>query len=379
MKELGVGMIGYGFMGKMHSYCYSSVPFIYSELPAKVRLVGVATAGEASRQLAMERAGYEFGTGDFYSLLERDDIHIIDVATPNYLHREQVIAAIRAGKHVYCDKPLAMNAVEAAEMAELARESDATCQITFHNRFAPATMRAKQMVEDGFLGEIVSFRAAYLHSGYTDPSRPMSWRMRFETSGGGAVMDLGSHIIDLVRWFVGDFTRVQANMRTLIKERPVAKGSADKEPVTVDDLAILQLEMLNGAIGTIEASRIATGVADDLRFEIHGTRGALMYNLMEPEWLWAYDDTKPDGALGGEKGFTRIECLHNYPQATSLPGKKNPLGWTRMHIASIYDFVYRAANGMRGEPSFDDGLAVHKIIDTAMRSNDSGRWEEIGR
>lgn len=377
MRELGIGMIGYGFMGKMHSYCYMSLPFIYDDLPARTRLVGVATSTEASRELAIERAGYEFSTDDFAELLKREDIHIIDVATPNYLHREQVIAAVKAGKHVYCDKPLAMNAVEAAEMAELARQAGTTCQITFHNRFAPATMRARQMVEDGFLGEIVSFRAAYLHSGYTDPNRPMSWRMRFETSGGGAVMDLGSHIIDLVRWLAGDFTRVQANMRTLIKERPVSKGSSQKEPVTVDDMAVMQLEMPNGSIGTIEASRIATGVADDLRFEIHGTKGALMYNLMEPEWLWVYDDTKPGGVLGGEKGFTRIECLHHYPQSTSLPGKKNPLGWTRMHIASVYDFVHRAANGLPGDPSFDDGVAVHKVIDAAMRSNESGRWEGI--
>ena len=377
MKQLGVGMIGYGFMGKMHSYSYASLPFIYNPPPAKVRLVGVSASTSTSRELAMDQAGYEFGTADYRELLERDDIHIIDVCTPNYLHCEQVTAALKAGKHVYCDKPLAMNADEARGIVELARKVGTTCQVTFHNRFCPAMQRAKQLVDSGFLGDVMSFRAVYLHAGYTNPDRPISWRLQFEKSGGGALMDLGSHVIDLVRFLIGDFSRVQANLRTIIKDRPVSKGSSERVPVTVDDLAILQLETSGGAIGTLEVSRIATGANDDLRFEIHGARGAIAYNLMEPNWLYVYDDTKPGGPYGGDKGFTHIDCVQNYPAPAALPGGKCPVGWMRFHMASIYSFVSNVAECRLGNPSFEDGLAVNRIMDAAIRSSESGLWENI--
>lgn len=377
MTELGVGMIGYGFMGKMHSYAYASLPFIYEPPPAKIRLVGVCAATDASRGLAVERAGYEFATPDYRELLNRDDIDVINVCTPNYLHKEQVTAALRAGKHVYCDKPLAMNASQAQEMVDLARSVGTTCQITFHNRFIPAILRAKQMVDDGFLGEVISFRCVYLHSGYADPDRPITWRTQLEKSGGGALIDLGSHAIDLLRFLIGDFTRVQANLRTLIKERPVSKGSAEKAPVTVDDIAILQIESAAGAIGTLEASKVATGTVDDLRFEIHGSRGALAFDLMNPNWLHAYDNTRPKADLGGDRGYLRIECVQNYPKPASLPGGVNAVGWTRFHIASLHSFVTNVVESRPGSPSFEDGLAVHRVIDAASRSSGSGNWEDV--
>lgn len=374
---LGVGMIGYGFMGKMHSYSYASLPFVYSPMPARIRLVGICAATEASRALAMESAGYETAYADYHEMLERDDISIINVCTPNYLHYEQAMAAMKAGKHVYCDKPLAMNAAQAAELADYARQSGLTCQVTFHNRFCPAVLRAKQMVEDGFLGDAVSFRSVYLHSGYTNPNRPISWRMQYEKSGGGALADLGSHAIDLLRFLIGDFSRVSARLETYIKERPIVAGSTETVPVTVDDLAILTLEAANGAVGTIEASRLATGTVDDLRLEIHGTRGALSYDLMNPNWLMAYDDARKGGEYGGDKGWQRIECVQSYPKPASLPGGKAPVGWMRLHIASVYEFVCNVVESRPGCPSFDDGLAVQRVMDSAARSSASGStWIE---
>jgi predicted dehydrogenase len=373
-ETLGVGMIGYGFMGKMHTYSYASLPFIYNPMPARIRLVGVCAATEASRALAVDTAGFEFSSADYHDLLDRDDISIINVCTPNYLHYEQAMAAMRAGKHVYCDKPLAMNAEQAQEMAELAHETGLTCQVTFHNRFSPAMLRAKQMVDDGFLGDPVSFRSVYLHSGYTNPNRPISWRMQHEKSGGGALADLGSHAIDLLRFLIGDFKSVSARLETYIKERPVSAGSTETVPVTVDDLAILTLESENGAIGTVEASRLATGTVDDLKFEIHGTRGALSYDLMNPNWLMAYDDTRKGGAYGGDRGWQRLECVQNYPKPAILPGGKAPVGWMRLHMASMYDFICNVVAGRPGCPSFDDGLAVQRILDaSALSSADNGR------
>ena len=375
--ELGVGMIGYGFMGKMHSYAYASLPFIYHPLPARIKLIGACAPSEASRALAVETAGYEFTTPDYRELLDRRDIDIINVCTPNYLHKEQAIAAIKAGKHVYCDKPLALTASDAEEMAALARGSGLTCQVTFHNRFSSALLRARQLVEDGFLGDVLSFRAVYLHTGYNDPKRPISWKMQRETSGAGALLDLGTHVIDIVRWLAGDFSKVNARLRTHIKERPAHAGSSELVPVTVDDVAMMQVELPNGALGSIEVSRIATGATDDLRFEINGSRGAIAFNLMDANWLSVYDDTRPSGPYGGDRGWQRIECIQGYPKPAVLPGGRTPVGWMRFHIASLYSFVSNVVESRAGEPSFDDGLAVQRVMDAAMLSSQTGSWQGI--
>ena len=377
MKTLGVGMAGYGFMGRMHSYSHASLSFVYDPPPALIKLVGVCAVTQKSRHLAVERAGYEFSTPDFNDLCARDDIDIINVCTPNYLHFEQVMAALKAGKHVYCDKPLAMNCREAEQMAAQARQVGTTCQVTFHNRFCPAIMRAKQLVEAGFVGDVLSFRARYLHSGEVDPMRPMRWRLEREKSGGGAIVDLGSHAIDLLRHLIGEFSRVQASLRTVFDQRPVSAGSSEMGQVDVDDVAVLQLETACGALGLLEASRIATGAHDDLQFEIHGTKGALAFNLMQPNYLRVYDQTKPKNELGGDRGWTQIECIQNYPKPASLPGGSCPVGWTRFHVASIYEFVRNVAESRPGSPSFEDGLAVQKVIDAAIRSSESGGWEDI--
>jgi len=374
---LGVGMVGYGYMGKMHSYAYASLPFIYHPLPFRIKLVGACAPSEGSRNLALESAGYEFATPDYEELLARDDVSIINVCTPNYLHKEQAIAAIRAGKHVYCDKPLALTGADAQEMADLARESGLTCQVTFHNRFCPALLRARQLVEDGFLGDVISFRAVYLHAGYNDPNRPMSWKMRRETSGAGSLLDLGTHIIDIVRWLAGDFAKVNARLRTLVKERPTRAGSSELEPVTVDDIATMMVEMPNGALGTIEVSRMAIGTTDDLRFEIYGSKGSISFDLMDPNWLSIYDESKPGGTYGGQRGWQKIETIQGYPKPAVLPGAKAPVGWMRFHIASLYSFVTNVVEGRPGSPSFEDGLAVQRICDAAAASSASGAWEPI--
>ena len=378
-KTLGVGVIGYGFMGKMHSYAYASIPYIFSPPQPSIKLVGACALSQASRELAVKSGGYEFTTSDYNELLTRDDISVINICTPNYLHKEQAVAAIKAGKHVYCDKPLALTADEAEEMARLAKQSGLTCQVTFHNRFCPALLRAHQLVEEGFLGDIISFRAAYLHTGYNDPQQPMSWKMRKQTSGAGALLDLGTHIIDIIRWLVGDFYKVNARLRTLIKQRPKHVGSSQLEPVTVDDIATMLVELPNGALGSIEVSRMATGSTDGLRFEIEGSKGAIAFDLMDANWLSIYDDAKPGGDYGGERGWQKIECIQAYPKTAMLPGAKATVGWMRFHIESLYSFVSNVVNCQPGHPSFDDGLAVQQICDAAIASSESGLWQKVKR
>jgi predicted dehydrogenase len=378
METLGVGMIGYGFMGKMHTYSYLSLPLIYDPPPARIKLVGVCTATQESGQKAVEQAGYEFATQDYQELMSRDDIHIINVCTPNFLHKEQVITALESGKHVYCDKPLAMDLEEARQIWEVAREAKTVHQMTFQYRFIPAILRAKQLIEEGFLGRVYQFRALYLHSGYIDPNRPISWRLERSKGGGGAAYDLGSHIIDLTRYLLGEFDQVFATTETFVKQRPLAPGSEEHMPVEVDDVFWCQARLKSGAVGVIEASRMSTGAMDEIRFEAHGDKGAIRFNSMDPNWLEVYDATLPTGDYGGDRGFKRIECVQHYPKPAALPGPKFSIGWMRYHIASIYDFVSNVVHNRQSHPSIEDGMIVHEVLDAAFRSSASGTWVEVG-
>jgi predicted dehydrogenase len=377
MQTFGVGMVGYGFIGRMHTYAYQSLPMIYDPPPASIKLVGVATAGEESGLKAVERAGYEFAARDYHDLLTRDDIHIINVCTPNHLHRDVVIDALKAGKHIYCDKPLALNLEEAREIWEVACHAQTIHQMTFNYRFIPAMLRAKQLADAGFLGRLYQFRVAYLHSSYIDPNRPITWRVQKEKSGGGASFDLGSHVIDLIRYLLGEFSAVFATMETYVKERPIAPGSSERAVVEVDDVFWMQARLESGALGTVEASRVSTGACDEIRFEAHGDRGAIRFNSMDPNWLDVYDATLPGGDYGGDRGFKRLECVQQYPKPAALPGPRNSVGWLRYHIASIYDFVDNVANNRQSSPSIYDGLKVQEVLDAVYRSAAAQSWVKV--
>lgn len=374
--EVGIGIVGYGFIGKVHALAHASLPFCYDPLPLRTRLIGVCTATAASGRKAIEAAAFQFATTDYRDLLARDDIQILHCCTPNDAHHDLLMDALRAGKHIYCDKPLCRTVEEAEEVAALARQTDAIHRMTFNYRYVPATLRAKELIEDGFLGQIYQFRFAYLHAGYVDPARPRTWRVRMARSGGGAIMDLGVHVFDLVRHLLGDFAEVNARLHTFITERPDPVNGVPT-PVDVDDIALVQARLQSGAIGTVEATRLATGVQDELRFEIHGSRGAISFNLMDPSWLTIYDNTRPDSSLGGEKGPQRIECCTRYPKPYALGATKNTVGWPQFHVHCLYDYIDSVAKGELRGPSFEDGLAAQRIVAACQRSNADGGWVAI--
>jgi predicted dehydrogenase len=378
LKTLGVGMVGYGFMGKMHTYSYKSLPMLYEPAPAAIRLVGVAVRSDESARLATEQAGYEYFTKDYRDLLADGNIDVINCCGPNNIHRDVVIGAIRSGKHVYVDKPLALNLAQAEEIVLAEKQALAggvrrTYQMAQNYRFVPAIIRAKELIVEGRLGCIYTFNLRYLHSSNVDPNRPLQWKSDKAIGGGGVLVDLGSHIIDLTRHLLGDFARVCAHPVTPIKERPDGKGG--RVPVETDDVCFVLAELENGAVGTLEASKLATGANDELTVEIRGSRGAITFNLMDPNWLRFYDNSKPDAPLGAEKGFLQIECVQRYPKPAALPGPKLGVGWMRFHIASIYEFVRRIAAGEPGNPSLADGLATHKVIDACYDS--PGVWTNV--
>lgn len=379
LKKLRIGMVGHGFMGKMHGHAYRSFGFYYDPPPAQITLAGVATATESSWKRAVDSCGYEFGTTDFRELCARDDIDIIDCCTPNNLHKDVLLAALEHGKHVYMDKPLCLDLAEAREMAACAAaHPECITQMTFNYRFVAAMMRAKELVEEGRLGDIFSARVCYLHAGYVDPNRPVTWRLDKRISGrGGALFDLGSHVIDLTRHVLGEFVEVAHLAKTFVTERPTKEDPAKKLPVEVDDLSILTFRLANGGIGTIESSRVATGVQDEVRFEVHGTKGALRFNLMQPNFLEFYDGALPEGPYGGERGFKAIECVGRYPKPAALPPPKSTAGWERFHVHCLYNFVSHIVAGTPSTPDIHDGAKVQAIMEAALEAGASGTWVKV--
>jgi predicted dehydrogenase len=374
-------MVGHGFMGKVHGHAYRSLGFYYDPPPARVELTGVATRTEASWQRAVAEQGYRFGTTDYRELCDRDDIDIIDVCVPNAQHLPVFEAAIANGKHVYMDKPLCCTLDEARAMLALVQaHPELVCQMTFQYRFVPAMLRAKELMEAGALGDVYSLRVCYLHAGYVDPMRPISWRLDTAQSGrGGALFDLSSHVIDLTQFLLGDIAQVSHLGETFIKERPLPNEPDTMKPVEVDDISILTVRTANGAIGTIESSRLATGVQDEIRFEAHGSKGAIRFNLMQPNFLEYYDQTDAGGDLGGDRGYKAIECVSRYPKPAALPGPKTTIGWERFHVHCMHNFVTHVVEGTPAAPSILDGVKTQAVLEAALASGDGGGWVDVER
>jgi len=375
-KEYGVGIVGFGFMGKTHTYAYRTIPFYYNELPVRYALRGVCVRRSETIGEALRIGGFEFGTTDYGELLDRDDVHIIHVCTPNVLHREQVIAAIKAGKHVYCDKPLGASSADCETILKTWDEhgQDLVAQVAHQYRYYPCTMRAKQLVEQGFLGRVLSFRACYLHASSINPDKPLTWKLDKSKGGGGVLYDLGSHVLDVVNCLIGPFEEVCAAAKIAYSHRKLP-GTEETKVVEADDLALTMLRTRDGALGTVEASKIATGTNDELRVEIHGDKGALRFNLMDPNWLEVYDVREPSEPMGGIRGFKRIETVNRYPPpgGAFLPGSLN-VGWVRAHVACLYNFLSAIAGKSDPEPTLKDAAVIQHVMDAAYRSSETKTW-----
>ncbi len=374
MKDLHIGVIGFGFMGRAHTLGYQTIPLFYQDLPFRIHLRAVCAAHPERAEAARDRHGFSYAAGDLHTVLEDPEIDCVSICLPTGLHAEAAEAALRAGKHVYCDKPLAADCGEARRLAQLAEEAGVTAQVAFQQRCSTGVMRARQLLEEGRLGRILSFRACYLHSGGVDASRPAGWR--FDPAGGGVLFDLGSHVLDLISWLLGRFSAVSAACRTLYPQRPGPDGTPVE--ITTDDAVWVLARMQDGAVGTIEASKLATGTTDELRLEIHGDRGALRYNSLEPGRLYYYDAAAPVDPIGGLQGFTAIECGGHYPApGGGFPGGKFGTSFLRGHIHSLYTFLDNAAAGRPGTPSFADGAYIQSVMERILRSHQTGQWETL--
>ena len=374
-KEIRIGLVGYGFMGKTHAWAVANLPFFFEDLPFTAKITGVVTRSmDKSRTVASAIGATAFENED---ALIASDVDVIDICTPNICHADTARKALSAGKHLYCEKPLAHTLGDAAEMAALAEKSGKICTAVFNNRHLAAVCRAKELIEEGRLGRILSYQFDYLHNSCADPERIAGWKQTATVCGkGGVLFDLGSHILDLAVFLCGPIKCINGKSQIAF---PTRKGM-DGEPWQTDasEAFYMRTECENGAIGTLIASKLATGMNDDLRFLIHGTRGALSFSLMTPNYLGFYDATARGGDFGGEAGFTQIECVGRYPApAGKFPSPKAASGWLRGHLMSMYHFLNAVHEGKQNSPSFADAAYIQRVMDAALRSDEAGRDELV--
>lgn len=375
MKEYGVAIIGYGFIGKVHAFGYRNMGFYYDPPPARTRMVAVCASRPETAEAARAHGGFEVCGTDAAEIIRRDDVDIVNICTPNHLHKDELLAAMQAGKHIYCDKPLTGTIADAEALAPAIEQYSGVSQMTFNNRFALVAQRAKQMIEKGFVGRVTQFRAGYYHAGSVDPDKPMGWKQQAE-AGGGVINDLASHIIDLVDWLAGPIERVLADTRILYPERP-AKGGG-RVRVEAEDSVTMLARLADGGAGVVEATKIATGANDELRVELHGDKGALRFNTMQPNYLEAYDLADPETPLGGTRGWKRIDTVHRFEKPGGWPGPKFAVGWTRSHVHCLYHFLAAVAEGRPASPSLADGLRMQRMLEAVRRSAREKAWTELG-
>ena len=366
-RPLGVALIGYAFMGRAHSQAWRTVGAAF-DVPPIARRVIVGRDEQAVAEAA-RRLDWEEHATDWREAITRDDVDIVDICTPGFLHAEIAIAALEAGKHVLCEKPLANDPTEAERMvkaARAARERGQIAALGHTYRRVPALAHARDLVAAGRLGEIRQIRASYLQDWLVDSEAGMTWRLRAETAGSGALGDIGSHAIDQIQFVTGQqVTAVRGRLATMVPERP---GPDGPEPVTVDDAAWATLELDGGAVASVEASRMATGAKNELSLEVYGTKGALRFDLERLDELWFLDATAPVA----EQGFARV--LVTEPEHPYLEGwwpQGHILGWENAFTNQARDLLLavRDRDPAAYSPDFEDGLALQRILEAVIASH----------
>jgi predicted dehydrogenase len=374
VPEIGVGMLGYAFMGKAHTNAYKKIPYMIYPPPAIPRLIAIAGRKEEAVQAAAKRYGYEKAVTDWRGLLKDDRIQLFDNGGPNDAHAAPCIAAAKAGKHVFCEKPMARDTREAAKMLEAVTRAGVRHMVAFNYRFVPALRLAREWIESGKLGELYHFRAVYLQEWITDPNFPMIWRLDKSQAGSGALGDLGAHIIDLARWLMGEPAKVSAMTKTFIKQRPLGDGSGGMGEVGVDDAFAAVLEFENGALGTLEASRFCPGRKNAQILEVNGSKGSLIFNLErlnEIEVFWK--DEQPRES----QGFHHVlvsESYHPFWQYWWPQG--HIIGWEHTFVHEITHLLDAIVNHTEVAPygaDFMDGYKNAVICDAILKSASTGR------
>jgi predicted dehydrogenase len=385
-KTLRIGLIGYGFMGKAHSNAWRQAPHFFP-LKAKIEMHTLCGRTPAAVQAARAQLGWQFSATDWREVVESPLIDLIDIATPNDSHAEIAIAAARAGKHLLCEKPLALSVKEAEAMCDAAQKAKVMHMVCHNYRRVPAIAQARKMIAEGALGQLFHFHARYAQDWLVDPEAPMRWKLQKEISGSGAHGDINVHLIDLARYLVGEFKEVCGMMDTFVKERPVASARANgdlpsartppkRAKVNVDDATLVMGRFENGAIANLEATRYAAGRKNHLSFEINGSKGSLAFDLEDLNRLRFFETASPPD----RQGFRDILVLqpggvHPYVNQWWRPG--HALGYEHTFIHTIADFVNACAEQKPAAPTFEDGLQNQRVLAAAEDAVKTQRWVKL--
>ncbi len=381
MAEIGVGLVGYKFMGRTHSNAYRQVARFFDVDPVP-RMRALCGRDEAAVREAAAKLGWDGYETDYHTLIARDDIGLVDVATPGDSHRDVVLAAVAAGKHVLCEKPLANSLDEAREMLAAAKRAGVVNMVNFNYRRVPAVQLAKQLIADGRLGEIRHWRAVYLQDWINDPSFPLVWRLQRDKAGSGALGDIAAHIVDLAHFLLGPITEVVGTLDTFIRQRPLETASGggaglsaaagqEMGEVTVDDATSFLARFERGATGTFEATRLAPGRRNHNAFEINGSNGTIVWDLERLNELQVYfaDDQ------AGVQGFRTInvtDAAHPYAAAWWPAG--HILGYEHTFVHAVKDLLDGIKENLSPAPTFEDGFRCQAVLDAVERSATTRAW-----
>ncbi|SDF94837.1 Gfo/Idh/MocA family protein [Klenkia brasiliensis] len=373
---LRVAMVGHAFMGAAHSHAWRTAPRFF-DLPLTPELAVVVGRDADRAAAAADRLGWADSASDWREVIARDDVDLVDVCTPGDTHAEIAIAALEAGKHVLCEKPLANSVAEAQAMADAAAraaERGVFAMVGFTYRRVPAIALARQLVEQGRIGQVRHVRAAYLQDWIADPQAPMSWRLEADKAGSGALGDIGAHVVDLTQHILGEqITGVAATLETFVKERPLPSSAGSLSgtagegtgTVSVDDAALFLARFSGGALATFEATRFALGRKNAIRIEVNGSAGSLAFDFEDMNTLHFFDGADPDETAG----FRRIVVTEpGHPYVGHWWPAGHGLGYEHGFTHQVVDLVHALAEGVQPTPSFADGLAVQRVLDAVTRS-----------
>ena len=372
--ELSVALVGGGAIAKAHAAALRLVPLYFPEVP-RLRARVVCEASAELAQSAADRLGFEEGVVGWEDAVRRPDVDIVLVATPPDLHHDVAIAALRAGKHVLCEKPLARTAAEAAEMTAVAEAGSAIALVGFNLRYAPALLQARRLMEEGVCGDVYHFTGRYFQDFARDPRRPLSWRYQSARGGSGALADIGSHLFDVAGALVGEIESVSGVQHTLVTERPAADGGPPAK-VDVDDYAAVLARFTSGALGTFEVSRVATGRKNQLAIEINGSTGSLAFDWERSNEL-RYCATE-DAA--DRQGFRRIVAGPAFPAYPApLPVSGVGVGFQETMVVQLAELARATLTGTPAPSvaTFRDGLRACEVVDAVLGSVRTGGWARV--
>ncbi|WP_025733302.1 Gfo/Idh/MocA family protein [Carnimonas nigrificans] len=385
-SNLNIGLIGTGFMGGTHAEAYLRARILYPDLPKRPHLYAVADATLDLATTAQQRYGFEKAFGDWRELVADPAVDVVDITSPNHLHFEMAMLAIEHGKHVYCEKPLAMNDEEATQMRDAAARRGVKTMVAFNNVKTPAAMLAKQLIDAGEIGRVTRFRGTFDQGFFNDPNLPWSWRCSYQHGGTGALGDLGAHIISVAQLLMGDITEVNTQYQSQITERPVAGAgagygsraseNAEMRKVDNDDQNQSLVKFASGAAGVIESSRIAAGRFFGVYWEVSGTEGTLYmdgerFNELQ---IFRFNDPKPD------RGFKTIFAGSQVPQYSAFFGYDfggGGLGYFDVKVIEVHDLVVGLCNEDDCFPNFSFGTDNQRILSAMDESAHSQQWVKV--